>query len=307
MDRSPPPFFNQGAPAHLRVLFFACLAIALLIADARFGMLNALRQGLAAVLNPVQKTLLVPRDALEMGGDYVGQIASLRAENETLKRVEVANARALLQAEQLAADNARLRALLGAREKAALRSVMAEVLYETRDPFTRRVVLDKGTREGVLEGMPVIDPRGVVGQVTRAFAASSEVTLVTDRSMAVPVESQRSGARSILFGAGEGELELRYLANSIELKPGEVWMTSGLDGIYPPGLPVARVKAAPSSRDTGFTRNSLEPVADVERARALLILLVDRSALPAPAPPGAGLDKPKRKDQRGLNTTGVSP
>jgi rod shape-determining protein MreC len=288
VDRSPPPFFNQGAPAHIKLLMFALLAIALLVADSRYSLLYAMRQGLAAVLLPIQRTLLVPRDAWQLGSVYFQEVNALRAENEALKRLEITNAQALLRAEQMASDNTRLRDLLGAREKLATRSMATEVLYENRDAFSRSVTIDKGSRDGVLEGMPVIDANGLVGQVTRSFVASAEVTLITDKNMAIPVESQRSGQRSVLFGAGAGELELRYLANSVELKAGEVWMTSGLDGIYPAGLPVGKVKAAPSEREGSFARNRLQPLAAVEQARLLLVLLIDKSALPAPSQANEG-------------------
>lgn len=285
MDRSPPPFFNQGPSAHARLIFFAVLAIALLIIDARYSTLATFRQGLGSALYPLQRTLLLPRDALSTAIDYVSEVSRLRTENDELRRVEVVNAEKVLQADQLAAENARLRELIGARERTPVKSVMAEVLYDARDPFSRKIILDKGLVHGVLAGQPVIDAHGVVGQVTRAFSHSSEVTLLTDRSSTVPVEVQRTGMRSVAFGAGSGVMELRYLAASSEVKPGDLLVTSGLDGIYPAGLPVAKVKQIDRTGSTmSFSRITLEPVAGIEQAKMLLVLLVDKSTLP-PAPP----------------------
>ena len=298
MDRSPPPFFNQGPSAHARLAFFAIAAIALLAVDSRMNLLGALRQGVGTVLYPLQRTLLVPRDMLAMGSDYFGDTGRLRAENAELKRVEVANAKALLQAQQLAEENARLRELLGARERTAVRTAVAEVLYDTRDPYTRRLVIDRGLQHGVLAGQPVIDADGVVGQVTRALPLSSEVTLITDRNATIPVEVQRTGQRSIAFGGpAAGQLELRFLSTGSDVREGDVLVTSGLDGIFPPGLPVGRVSRLETGASSGaVARVIVSPAAAVETARQVLILQVEASALPPPPEPPAEARKRKPRE-----------
>lgn len=295
MDRSPPSFFNQGPSAHARLAFFALLAIALLIVDARMGTLTALRQGLGTVIYPLQRTLLVPRDLLRLGAEYFGDVDRLRAENAELKRIELVNSRTLLQAEHLAAENAQLRALLGARERLAIPSVMAEVLYETRDPYIRRLVIDRGVQHGVLAGQPVIDARGITGQVTRALPLSAEVTLVTDRHATLPVEITRTGQRAIAFGGGApGLLELRFLGIDRNLAEGDALITSGLDGIYPRGLPVGTVlRIEQTGASNTLSRVLVRPVSELARNRALLVLQVDRNALP-PAPE-IGADPTTRK------------
>jgi rod shape-determining protein MreC len=296
MDRSPPSFFNQGPSAHARLAFFALLAIALLVVDARMGALGALRQGIGTVLYPLQRTLLVPRDVYRLATEYLADVDRMRAENAELRRLEVANAKALLQAEHLAAENAQLRALLGARERTATPTVMVEVLYDTRDPYTRRVVVDRGLQHGVLAGQPVIDAHGVAGQVTRALPLSAEVTLVTDRSAAIPVEIARTGQRSIAFGgAAPGLLELRFLSADSGLVEGDEIVTSGLDGVYPPGLSVGRVlRVEPTGSTASLSRVLVRPVSELERNRAMLVLQVDRGALPPP-PPEPPADARQRK------------
>jgi rod shape-determining protein MreC len=286
MDRSPPPFFKQGPSANARLAFFALLGIALLIIDSRTGMLNAMRQGIGTVLYPLQRTLLVPRDVLSMGTDYLSEVTRLRAENAEMRRVETVNARTLLQVEQLAQENRQLRELLGTRERAALRSVVAEVLYDTRDPFSRKLVLDKGVQQGLAIGQPVIDAQGVVGQITRVFPLSAELTLVTDRNMSIPVQVQRTGLRSIAFGGPDpGRMELRYMSVNADLKEGDQLVTSGLDTLYPPGLPVGRIVSVDRSKTGNFARVVAEPIAGAERSRMLLVLLLDRTGIPAiPAP-----------------------
>ncbi len=299
MDRSPPPFFRQGPSANARLLFFGLLSLGLLIADARFDALGGLRQGIGNVLFPVQRMLLVPRDTLAQGIRYVTEVTSLRQENAELKRIEALNAKALLQIEQLANENKRLRELAGARERASVRSVLAEVLFETRDPFTRKLVLDKGTQQQISVGQPVIDAKGLVGQVTRTFQFSSEMTLITDRNMTVPVVLQRTGMRSVAFGgAAPGRLELRYLASSADLKEGDLLTTSGLDALYPPGLPVGRIERIERGGDDDFVKVLIAPTAEIQNNHLLVVLQVDTSAIP-PAPPAESIDPARKRGRRG--------
>ena len=298
MDRSPPPFFKQGPSANVRLAFFSLLAIALLIVDARLDTMSRLRQGIATVLYPVQRLLLVPRNVIGSLGDYTGEIERMRAENAEMHRIEAANARTLLQAEQLAAENSQLRQLLGMRERTALRSAVAEVLYDARDPFARRLVVDRGTQHGVKAGQPVIDAHGVIGQVTRAHPLSSEITLVTDRNSTIPVEIRRTGIRTLAWGGpGGGTVELRFLPAATDIREGDELVTSGLDGIFPAGLPVARVSAVKPGSTSAFMRVHAEPTARVERTRLLLVLLVDppADATPLPEPP----PEPRRGQRRG--------
>jgi rod shape-determining protein MreC len=300
MDRSPPPFFRQGPSANARLVFFGVLSLGLLIADARFDALGGLRQGIGNVLYPVQRTLLVPRDALALAASYVTEVTALRQENAELKRIEALNAKALLQIEQLANENKRLRDLASARERAAVRSVLAEVLYETRDPFTRKLVLDKGVQQQVSIGQPVIDAKGLIGQVTRVYQFSSEMTLVTDRSMTVPVVLQRTGMRSVAFGgAAPGRMELRYLASSADLKEGDLLTTSGLDALYPPGLPVGRIEKIERGGDNDFVKVLVAPTAEIQNNHLLVVLQVDTSAIP-PAPPVESIDPARKRNRRNL-------
>jgi rod shape-determining protein MreC len=300
MDRSPPPFFRQGPSANVRLLFFGLLSLGLLVADARFDALGGLRQGIGNVLYPVQRVLLMPRDAITLAGSYITEVTSLRQENAELKRIEALNAKALLQIEQLANENKRLRDLAGARERASVRSVLTEVLYETRDPFTRKLVLDKGVQQQVFVGQPVIDAKGLIGQVTRVFQFSSEMTLVTDRNMTVPVVLQRTGMRSVAFGgAAPGRMELRYLASSADLKEGDLLTTSGLDALYPPGLPVGRIERIERGGENDFVKVLIAPTAEIQNNHLLVILQVDTSAIP-PAPPVESIDPARKRSRRNL-------
>lgn len=297
MNSSPPPFFKQGPSANARLVFFSLLAIVLLVVDSRLELLGRLRQGIATVLYPVQRTLLVPRDALDAGAQYVGEVTRLRAENAELRRVETSNANALLQTEQLAAENRQLRRLLAMRERTVLRSTVAEVLYDARDAFSRRLVLDKGVQHGVAAGQPVIDADGVIGQVTRVYPLSSEVTLVTDHESTIPVELRRTGERSVAFGGSiAGTVELRYLRTNADVRAGDVLVTSGLDGVFPAGLPVGTVRSVEVG-SSAFVRVLVDPAAQVERTRLLLVLLAEPPQVPKMVAPEER--EPRRRSRGG--------
>lgn len=285
MEYSPPPFFKQGPSANARLAFFALLAIALLVIDARTSMLTTIRQGIGAALYPLQRTVLVPRDSARILGDYFGGIARLRDERAELARIEAANARTLLQVEQLAAENNQLRRTIEMRERLAIRSVIGEVLYETRDPYTHRVVLDRGLQHGIALGQPVIDATGVIGQVTLVLPLSCEVTLISDGSTTLPVELSRTGQRAISFGGpNPGHLELRYLPTNSDVVTGDLVVTSGLGGVFPPGLPVGRVESFQREGGGSFASATMTPLAGVHSSHLLLVLLTERANVPASTP-----------------------
>jgi rod shape-determining protein MreC len=283
MEYSPPPLFKQGAPARVKVTVFALLSIALLVVDARLHALTAVRQVAATVLYPFQMAALAPRDALTNMGTYFSSINTLQKEVRDLKSQQVAMAQAMQQAQLQMAENAQLRRLMDAREHLPVHSMMSEILYDARDPSTRRVVLDRGSRNGVKLGLPVIDNAGVVGQVTRVFPFTSEVTLLTDKEQAIPVQVLRNGLRSVAYGRGQsGLLDLRFVAPNADIQVGDVLVTSGLDGIYPAGLAVAKVIQVENVAQGAFGRVVCQPLAGIDRHRQLLIVMSDQPLPPRP-------------------------
>jgi rod shape-determining protein MreC len=286
MEYSPPPLFKQGAPARVKVTVFALLSIALLVVDARFHALTLVRQVAATVLYPFQMAALAPRDAIANMGDYFSSISALQKEVRDLKSQQVAMAQAMQQAQLQTAENAQLRRLMDAREHLPVRSMMSEILYDARDPSTRRVVLDRGSQKGVKLGLPVIDNAGVVGQVTRVFPLTSEVTLLTDKEQAIPVQVLRSGLRSVAYGRGQsGLLDLRFVAPNADIQVGDILVTSGLDGMYPAGLAVAKVIQVESVANGAFGRVVCQPLAGIDRHRQLLIVMSDQQLPPRPEEP----------------------
>lgn len=272
VGHSPPPFFKRGPAPLARLLFFLSLSITLLVADLRFHTMEALRQGIATVLWPVQRVAYAPVEAGMSIGDYLSAMQTLKAENDDLRHQALTNANRLLRQEHLEEENRRLRALLDMRERQPAEGTLAEIIYAARDPFTRRIVVDKGSNAGIEPGQPVIDELGVLGQVTRTYLFTSEITLLTDKDQAIPVQVQRSGLRAILAGAGIGTMELRFLAANADVQLGDLLVTSGLDGVYLPGLPVAKVVNIDRDNSFAFARIDCEPVAGVERHGEVLIL-----------------------------------
>ncbi|HYC42334.1 MAG TPA: rod shape-determining protein MreC [Noviherbaspirillum sp.] len=297
MDYSPPPLFKQGASARAKVVFFSLIALILLVADSRLRSLGAIRQVVGTALYPLQVVALLPRDAAYMVGDYFSSLSAMQKENRNLKEQQVANGHTLQQVQQLSAENAHLRRLLSANERLSAKSVMTEILYDARDPFTRKIIVDRGTSHGVAPGQPVIDDVGVVGQVTRAFPFTSEVTLLTDKDQAIPVQVVRSGLRSIAYGQGHsGSLDLRFMPANADIQNGDMLVTSGIDGVYPAGLSVAKVTQVDRKSSDAFARIVCQPLAGIDRNRQLLILLTEMNFPPRPEPEDPKKEKAAKRE-----------
>jgi len=297
LDRTPPPFFRQGPSALTKLAFFSALAVFLMAADSRIKYIQPIRAALATALLPVQRALLVPVELVEGGSDYfIGLQRATAGEREARAKL-VAQAERASRVEQLTAENARLRALLDLRPTLVVKSHTAEVLYEATDPYSRKVFIDRGSAAGVLPGSPVINDAGVLGQVTRVYPLSSEVTLLADKEAAIPVLNPRTQARSAAFGAGDGNaMELRFMAGNADVQEGDLLLTSGVDGVYPPGLAVATVTKVDRKVDSGFARITLLANARPDGVRHVLVLDPLAAQMP-PRPEPEPAAKPGR--QRG--------
>jgi len=292
MEYSPPPLFKQGPPALARLIFFVALAIALLVSDARFSTLEIVRGVLGTVLYPLQRAALVPRDLFMGAADIAVTGASLRHDNDALRKRNLQLSTQANQAAVLAQENMHLRAVLELRQHIATQSTPVEIQYDTSDPFTQKIVIGQGSQQGIQDGSPVVSEDGVVGQVTRVFPLQAEVTLITDRDLAIPVQVLRTGLRSVIYGTPKGDsLDLRFVPTSSDLVAGDELVTSGLDGVYPPGLPVAKVVYVDKLADTAFARVTCAPVAAVRGARQMLVLHYQNDVPPRPAEPEPAADK----------------
>jgi len=295
-DRTPPPFFRQGPSALTKLAVFSALAVFLMAADSRLKYTQPIRAVLATALLPIQRALLVPVELVEGGGEYLqGLTHAIAAEHDARANL-VAQAERAARVEQLQAENQRLRALLELRPALQVASHTAEVLYEATDPYSRKVFIDRGSTNGVLVGSPVINDAGVLGQVTRVYPLSSEVTLLADKDAAIPVLNRRTQQRSAAFGAGDGHtLELRFISANADVQVGDTLSTSGIDGVYPPGLAVATVTKVERKVDSGFARVTLEGVARADGVRHVLVLdPLSAQMPPRPQPEPDATQKPAR-------------
>jgi len=286
IDHAPPPFFKRG-PAPLALLtFYLAISLALFVVDLRMQSLGLLRQTVALVVDPVQRAAQMPGSLVDHALAYLRGLQAMQEDNLRLKQAQLLTAPNLQRLEHLEAENERLRRLLAVKEREKASGQVAQIMYTTRDPFSRRVVVDKGQQAGIVAGQPAIDEAGVVGQVTRVFPFSAEITLITDKDQAVPVQIVRSGQRSVVFGLGDGQLELRYIPANADVQIGDLLVTSGLDGIFLAGFPVARVSSVKRDSAFAFARIEATPLAGVENFAELMIL-APREELPPPPPPQA--------------------
>lgn len=272
LDRTPPPFFRQGPSALTKLAFSAALALFLMAADNRFEIVRMLRALIATALHPVQTALLVPVQAGMTTVDYTSGIAQARERADAAERQLAGQAERTARVGPLEAENIRLRALLDLRPRISVRTLAAEVVYEAADPFSRRVVIDRGATHGVALASPVVDDDGVLGQVTRVYPLTAEVTLLSDRQAAIPVLNSRTQQRSVAFGGAGTGMELRFMAGNADVQVDDLLVTSGLDRVYPPGLPVAKVAQVERRGESGFARIDLRPTASLDGVRHVLVL-----------------------------------
>ena len=278
MDRPPPPFFKRGPAPVAQLFFYIALSLALLFVDLRFNTLDLLRQILSVFAYPLQRVAQAPVNLFRDTAHFLSNVKQFQEENARLKKEHLKNAAALLQMQHLEVENARLRRLLEVKDRQQINGQVAQILYATRDPFSRRVVINKGKQNNIVFGKPAIDDAGVVGQVTRVFPFFSEVTLITDKNQAVPVQIVRNGLRSVVFGLGGGLLELRFMPFNADVQEGDTLVTSGLDGIFLKGLPVARVIKIERDASYPFARIYCTPIAGVENFGELIVLNVQQGA-----------------------------
>src|SRR5436190_5991909 len=299
MDHTPPPFFKRGPAPLVRLFFFATLSLALLVIDARFRYVEGLRSWLALAAYPIQRAALLPFEVGERVAGYFSTQTRLVAENERLraKALEYSQDAQRFQAAQ--AEATELRRIIDAGERLDLKTIPAEVLYASRDPYAHKIFIDRGQVQDIKPGSPVADETGVIGQVTRVHPFVSEVTLLTNPDQAVPVQVVRNGLRAIAFGGGaSGMLELRFTAANAEVQNGDRLVTSGIDGTYPAGLPVATVVHIERDAEHTFAKVLCRPAAGVDRGRYVLVLANEPSARPArPEEVQAGKDR-REKSRR---------
>ena len=282
LDRSPPPFFRVGLAPLTKLIFFSALSLLLMFGDKQLQFTKPLRAGLSTLILPVQWLVLQPGEVLSVIGTY---FQSLNQAQKNLKAAELKILQQSLrsqQVEQLQIENQNLRLLMDLQASIAVSFQTAEVLFDVPDPYNQRIVIDRGQLKNVALGSPVIDAGGVVGQVTRVYPLTSEVTLLTDRDQSIPVLNSRTGARNITSGdvlAGQPMIELKFVPASADVKEGDLLTTSGIDGVYPAGLQVARISHIERRVDISFARIHAIPLAELKGRHVLVLQPSAASAL----------------------------
>ena len=281
-DRSPPPFFRVGFAPLTKLIFFSALSLLLVVGDKQLQFTKPLRAGLSTLILPIQWLVLQPGEALSAMGTYFQNLdqaqTNLKAAELKLLQQSVRSQ----QLDQLQIENQNLRQLMGLQSSMVVASQAAEVLFDVPDPYNQRIVIDRGQLKNVALGSPVIDAGGVVGQVTRVYPLTSEVTLLTDKDQSIPVLNSRTGARNITSGdvlAGLPMIELKFVPASADVKEGDLLTTSGIDGVYPAGLQVARISHIERRVDISFARIHASPLAELKGRHVLILQPSASSAL----------------------------
>lgn len=305
LEQQPPPLFKQGPAPLALLILYVCTSVSLLVLDDRFRYLEPVRQVLTQATSPLKQVVQWPVMALMRVDEYAVTLDQARQENAALRQARLIDAEQAQRLEILEAENQYLRKLLETKRLLGARVQPATILYSARDPFNRRVILDRGSDQGVIEGQPVVDDQGVVGQVTRVGSDYAEVTLLTDRNQSIPAQVVRNGLRTVVFGTGDGRLEMRYMSSNADVQVGDWIVTSGIDGIYPRGLRVGKVESLESDPNGIFSKFILTPAAGMGRYGE--VLLLEPVTLPTDRPVsldrpvdqavGAGVTKKKRKAQ----------
>lgn len=285
--------FRRGPAAEVKLALMVLLALALLVTDANWKTLNPFRQSISVVLYPFQRAVMLPRDASFLIHDWYSAAAAIKAENEGLQRQRIELAQVTSNAAQLAAENAQLRRLMGVFDKAVDQpAIVVEVLYEPANAFNRRLVFNKGSSAGIAPGMPIIDEGGVVGQIIRVTPMSSEAAMLTDEVVSIPVQILRNGLRLIAFGStSPGKVEVRYFSSDADIREGDMLVTSGVGGVFPPGLAVAKIESVERNSSTGFARAEGQPSSHPERYRHFLVLQVPVDGNETPVAPSSSSSK----------------
>jgi len=300
LERTAPSFMRQGPTPRAQLILYSALALFLMVADARFHVTEPLRNVVATALYPAQWLMMQPVALFGRSSAYVESLETAQAEARQARQEWLGASLRANQLDQLELENERLRQLLELRTRTQVSAKAAQILYDTADPYSRRVVVDAGQTSGVQLGSPVVDALGVLGQITRVHPFYSEATLLIDKDQAIPVLNVRTGQRGVAYGdpvlSHGGGMELRFIQASADVQEGDLLTTSGMDRVYPPGLPVARVVRVERRADLAFARVYCVPLARVQSARHVLLLSPAGGEVPqVPAAPEAPASAAKKK------------
>ena len=272
--KSSKPHRNPYAPAlGVRLLLLASLSVLLLYIDNRQNHLDAVRKAIGATVYPLRIIVDAPVSTWRWIRESTASRNTLELENNRLNAERLLTQARLQRYAALEAENARLRAMLEARERVREQVRVAEIMSVSANPFRHTLVIDRGTTDGVYDGQAVVDSEGVVGQVIEAGVASAQCLLISDPGHDLPVEVNRSGVRTIARGTGDfNTLDLPFLPNNADIEPGDLLVTSGLGGAFPAGYPVAVVETVNRVPQEPFATVTARPSAALNQIREVMLI-----------------------------------
>jgi len=272
-NQAEPAFFVRGASPIARFVFFSALSLALIATDSHLKYLQAIRSNLEAYLHPLELMANAPGTLYREVNRYFASHHHLLDENQVLKNQLIKKNADLQALKQLTVENAHLRQLINEKTTLQEQSILGEILYVSRDRFSKKVVVNRGEVHNVALGSAVMDGDGIIGQVTRVFSHTSVVTLITDKNLEIPVFVERNGLRAIAFGHGQNNvIEIPYLPTNVDIKVGDTLVTSGIDGVYPAGVAVAMVKKIETMPGSPFAKITCQPTGGVEHHGMVLLV-----------------------------------
>nr|WP_074755997.1 rod shape-determining protein MreC [Pseudomonas abietaniphila] len=270
------PLFSKGPSLGVRLLVLVVLSVAVMVVDARFTLLKPVRSQMSLVLMQSYWIADLPERLYQGVASQFGSRTELAAENEKLKTENLLLQGRLQKLAALTEQNVRLRELLNSSALVNEKVEVAELIGMDPNPFTHRIIINKGERDGVVLGQPVLDARGLMGQVVELMPYTSRVLLLTDTTHSIPVQVNRNGLRAIASGTGNPErLELRHVADTADIKEGDLLVSSGLGQRFPAGYPVATVKEVIHDSGQPFAIVRAVPTAALNRSRYLLLVFSD--------------------------------
>jgi rod shape-determining protein MreC len=280
------PIIGRGTPLGATFLALATASIALMVADVRYGQLEQVRGWMNSAAYPLQLAIDLPFSAWDWLTGSLADRNRLRRENaELAARLRLADLQ-LQRFDALEQENRRLREMRGSSAGVAKRAIVASILKVDLDPFRHRVLLDRGASDGVFKGQTALDAQGIFGQVWRVNSHTSEAILISDAEHAIPVKSNRSGVRTIAVGTGDPDrLLLPFVTGESDIRKGDLLVSTGMGGVFPPGYPVARVTRVERSAKATFAIVEARPTAALDRDSEVLLVWFDTPA-PEDAAPG---------------------
>lgn len=282
------PLLLGGPALGLRLIVLAVLSLGLMVADHRQQRLAVVRDWMSAVVYPVQWLVQAPLAAWTSATESLSSRARIESDNVRLASDNFVLRLKQMRYESLEQENQRLRAARESSSRVVQRTLVAEIVRVDLDPFRQRVLINKGSINEVFRGQAALDANGIFGQVTRVGPLSAEIILISDPEHAIPVQVNRTGARTIALGTGRsGQLSLPYLPQNSDVVAGDLLVSSGLGGVYPPGYPVGKITSVAHDPSQPLLSVAAEPLAALDRDPEVLLVWFDNTVVepePAPAP-----------------------